>query len=107
MLRPLHSSFCLFDLYRAVRYRTIQHVVSDFSRPRRAVFKRRKGLSNRTRSAMLAVSVVMYAVSAIHWTLGFAIAIPTLRTGKLTLTPQEALAFMYLPIINVRHSLTA
>jgi uncharacterized membrane protein len=56
---------------------------------------------------MLAVSVVMYAVSAIHWTLVFAIAIRTLRVGEGSMTPPEALAVVYLPTINVRHSLTA
>ena len=106
MLRSLHDSVCLFDLYHAVRYHIIQHAVSDFSRPRRALFKRRKGLSNRTRHAMLAASVVMYAVSAIHWTLVFVIAIRTLRIGKEVMTSSEALAVVYLPTINVRHSLT-
>jgi hypothetical protein len=56
---------------------------------------------------MLAVSVVMYAVSAIHWTLVFAIAIRTLKIGKLAVTPQEVVAVVYLPMINVRHPLTA
>jgi hypothetical protein len=56
---------------------------------------------------MLAVSVVMYAVSAIHWALVFVVAIRTLRIGKLTVTLPEALAVAYLPMINVRHSLTA
>jgi hypothetical protein len=56
---------------------------------------------------MLAVSVVMYAVSAIHWALIFVAAIRTLRIGKLTVTLPEALGVLYLPRINVRHSLTA
>ncbi|KAH9980364.1 hypothetical protein BGW80DRAFT_1442298 [Lactifluus volemus] len=42
----------------------------------------RKGLPNRTRYALLAMSVVMYSVSAIHWALTFATAIRTLRIGK-------------------------
>ncbi|KAH9980357.1 hypothetical protein BGW80DRAFT_496393 [Lactifluus volemus] len=60
----------------------------------------RKGLSNRTRNAMLAVSLVMYAVSAIHWALVFVVATRTLRIGKLTVTLPEALAVAYLPMIN-------
>ncbi|KAH9980363.1 hypothetical protein BGW80DRAFT_1556934 [Lactifluus volemus] len=60
----------------------------------------RKGLSSRTRSAMLAMSVVMYAVSAIHWTLDFVIHIRWLRIGKLTTKPLDALAIAYLPMIN-------
>jgi hypothetical protein len=55
---------------------------------------------------MLAVSVVMYSVSAIHLTLFFAIAIRSLRIGKLTVMLPEAMAIAYLPMINVRHSLT-
>jgi hypothetical protein len=56
---------------------------------------------------MLAVSVVMYAVSAIHWSFVFAIAIRSLRIGKSAATVPEAMAVARLPRINVRHSLTA
>ncbi|KAH9980366.1 hypothetical protein BGW80DRAFT_496781 [Lactifluus volemus] len=60
----------------------------------------RNGRSNRMRNAMLAVSVVMYSVSAIHLTLFFAIAIRSLRIGKLTVMLPEAMAIAYLPMIN-------
>jgi hypothetical protein len=51
---------------------------------------------------MLAVSVVMYAVSATHWALVVAFSIRALRTGKFLLTPVEVLFVVYLPTINVR-----
>ncbi|KAH9972423.1 hypothetical protein BGW80DRAFT_372330 [Lactifluus volemus] len=63
-------------------------------------FTLRKGLSNRTRNAMLAVSVVMYAISAIHWSFVFAIAIRMLRIGKLAATFPEQVTVAYLPRIN-------
>jgi hypothetical protein len=52
---------------------------------------------------MLAVSAVMYAVSAIHWTVNMAIAAKSLRYGTLLITPFETLVTVYLPTINVRH----
>ncbi|KAH9970962.1 hypothetical protein BGW80DRAFT_1460868 [Lactifluus volemus] len=64
-------------------------------------FTLRKGLSNRTRYAMLAVSVVMYAASAIHWTLTFAHAIRSLRIGQFTTTLPEMIAVACLPSINI------
>ncbi|KAH9980369.1 hypothetical protein BGW80DRAFT_496941 [Lactifluus volemus] len=64
-------------------------------------FTLRKGLSNRTRNSMLAISVVMYAISAIHWSLNFAIAIRSLRIGKFASTLLEALAAGYLTTINL------
>jgi hypothetical protein len=51
---------------------------------------------------MLAVSVIMYAVSATHWALVVAFSIRALRTGKFLLTPVEVLIVVYLPTINVR-----
>jgi hypothetical protein len=56
---------------------------------------------------MLAVSVVMYSVSAIHWSFHFAIVIQWLRMEEYLPTFPESMAVVYLPTINVRHSLTA
>ncbi|KAI0252393.1 hypothetical protein BJV78DRAFT_1202605, partial [Lactifluus subvellereus] len=42
---------------------------------------------NRVRNAMLAVSVVMYAVSASHWSLEMAITTRRSGVGKVLITP--------------------
>jgi hypothetical protein len=55
---------------------------------------------------MLAVSIVMYTVSASHWGLNIFIDIRGLRKGKLVITPAEFQALVYLPAINVCRSLT-
>ena len=54
---------------------------------------------------MLAVSAVMYAVSAIHWAMNMAIAAISLRVNTYLITPFEMLVIVYLPTINVRHPL--
>jgi len=50
---------------------------------------------------MLAVSVIMYAVSVAHWALGIADYVDVLKSGRFTRTPIKGLAIVYLPIINV------
>jgi hypothetical protein len=64
---------------------------------------RRKGLSDRKRKTMLAVSVYMYVVSATHWALVVALSIRGLKIGEILMTPIEMLVVVYLPTINVRH----
>ena len=49
---------------------------------------------------MLVVSVVMYAVSASHWALSTSIA------ARGAMAPSEELVLLYVPVVNVRHSLT-
>jgi hypothetical protein len=57
---------------------------------------------------MLVVSVVMYAAAATHCALTMAIVAKRLRAGNVFLTPSssEALALIYVPVINVRCPLT-
>ncbi|KAH9954817.1 hypothetical protein BGW80DRAFT_1467538 [Lactifluus volemus] len=88
LLVPAMSETFFFGLYTAL------FAFSTF-------FTLRKSLSNRTRYAMLAVSVVMYATSAVHWILNFTTAIRSLRIGKFTSTLPEVLAVAYLPSINL------
>ena len=54
---------------------------------------------------MLAVSAVMYVVSAVHWAMNMVIFAKSLRVGALLITPFELLVIVYLPTINVRHPL--
>jgi len=49
---------------------------------------------------MLAVSVIMYAVSVAHWALGIADYVDVLKGSQFTRTPIKGLAIVYLPIIN-------
>lgn len=52
---------------------------------------------------MLAVSTVMYAVSAVHWANNMAIAARSMRADAPLMSPFEMLIMVYLPTINVRH----
>ncbi|KAH9980371.1 hypothetical protein BGW80DRAFT_1556939 [Lactifluus volemus] len=63
-------------------------------------FTLRKDLSNRTRYAMLAVSVIMYAISATHWSFVFATALRSLRIGNWAATVPEQMVILYLPRFN-------
>jgi hypothetical protein len=56
-----------------------------------------------TRNAMLALSAVMYAVSASHCTLNVADSLKALKIGQFVRTPIKQTAVLYLPTINVRH----
>ncbi|KAI0252400.1 hypothetical protein BJV78DRAFT_353123 [Lactifluus subvellereus] len=56
-----------------------------------------KGLSSRTRNAMLVVSVVMYAVSASHWALSTSIV----ARGSRALALSEELVLLYVPVVNL------
>jgi len=50
---------------------------------------------------MLAVSAVMYAVSAVHWAMNMAIAAKILRVDEALMSPLEMLVIIYIPTINV------
>lgn len=54
---------------------------------------------------MLAVSTVMYTVSAIHWALNMALAAKSMRAGAPLVSRFETLVVVYLPTINVRYPL--
>ena len=54
---------------------------------------------------MLAVSTVMYLVSAVHWANNMAIAAKSMRADAPLVSSFEMLVMVYLPTINVRHLL--
>jgi hypothetical protein len=51
---------------------------------------------------MLALSAVMYGVSASHCALNVADSVRAMRIGRFARTPVKELAAFYLPTINVR-----
>ena len=55
---------------------------------------------------MLAVTAVMYTVSAVHWAVNMAITARSLRADTYLVTSFELLVIIYLPTINVRHPLS-
>jgi hypothetical protein len=55
-----------------------------------------------TRGAMLAMSAVMYAVSASHCALNVADSLKALEIGHFSRTPVKQIVVVYLPTINVR-----
>jgi len=55
---------------------------------------------------MLALSAVMYGVSASHCALNVADSIRAMRIGQFARTPVKQLAAFYLPTINVRPALS-
>lgn len=65
-----------------------------------SVFILSKRPSTPVRNAMLAVSAVMYAVSALHWVVNMVIAARCLRAGEINMSPFELLVVIYLPTIN-------
>ncbi|KAI9510611.1 hypothetical protein F5148DRAFT_557059 [Russula earlei] len=55
---------------------------------------------NRSRYAMLALSVVMYTVSAAHWALNVAETVGDLRAGRFLMASTREFLVVYLPSIN-------
>lgn len=65
-----------------------------------SIFMLSKRPSTPVRNYMLAVSAVMYAVSAIHWATNMSIAAKSLRAGVPLISAFEMLVIVYLPTIN-------
>jgi hypothetical protein len=61
-------------------------------------------LPSHTIRAMLAVSMVMYTISATHWAINVTDSVKALRVGQFVRTPIRQLVAVYLPTINVRRS---
>ncbi|KAI9462392.1 hypothetical protein BJY52DRAFT_145100 [Lactarius psammicola] len=64
------------------------------------MFMLSKRPSTPVRNSMLAVSAVMYAVSATHWAMNIAISAKSLKVDKDFMTPFEMLVFTHLPTVN-------
>ncbi|KAI0252399.1 hypothetical protein BJV78DRAFT_1352418 [Lactifluus subvellereus] len=93
---PLAAELCETFFFEREEIPGVYSALFAFS----TCFMLRKGLSNRTRNAMLAVSVVMYAVSASHWALEMAVTLRQSTVGKILITPSEAVFLIYSPAIN-------
>src|SRR5712675_536323 len=92
--RGVLSSLCFLNhLGVGPVFTTVYHLESYLD-------PRCKRSPSRTRHAMLAISMVMYSVSAAHW----ALVITTLHYGSFSNFGSD-IAIIYLPTINVRRYL--
>ncbi|KAI0300366.1 hypothetical protein BC826DRAFT_992902 [Russula brevipes] len=57
-------------------------------------------LPGHTIRAMLAVSMVMYTISATHWAINVTDSVKALRVGRFVRTPIRQLVAVYLPTVN-------